>query len=295
MADLYSSNVRPGPAQRASVRADGSSTEANRGVSPTFRRHARFHSAFLDDHRDITVYLPPGYSRRRRGGYPVLYMQDGQNLFRDDDAYVAGESWRMGETADLLIEAGRIEPLLIVGIGHAGERRVLEYTPTATKRLGGGQADRYGRLLLEELMPLIDRSYATAKGPSRTGLGGSSLGGLVTVYLGLRRPDVFGRLAVLSPSVWWDRRVILRDVHTLRPHPRPRVWLDMGTGEGRRALDDARLLAAGMKRAGWIPGNDLMYTEHSGATHRESAWAARVAPMLQYVFPATAATIGPPL
>jgi predicted alpha/beta superfamily hydrolase len=262
---------------------------------PTFRRHARFHSAFLDDDRDVTVYLPPGYSRRRRGGYPVLYMHDGQNLFRDDEAFIAGESWRIGETADMLIGAGRIEPLLIVGIANAGERRVLEYTPTATKRLGGGQADRYGRMILEELQPLIDRSYATAKGPSRTGLGGSSLGGLVTLFLGLRHPGVFGRLAVLSPSVWWDRRVILRDVNTIRPTPRPRVWLDIGTGEGKRAVDDTRLLAAGMKRAGWTPGDDLVYTEHPGATHRESAWAARVGPMLQYLFPSTPATIGPPL
>lgn len=265
----------------------------SRTSRPALRRHARFHSAFLDDDRDVTVYLPPGYSRRRRGGYPVLYMHDGQNLFRDDEAFIAGESWRVGETADTLIEAGRVEPLLIVGIANAGARRVLEYTPTATKRLGGGQADRYGRLLIEELMPLIDRTYATAKGPSRTGLGGSSLGGLVTLYLGLRHPGVFGRLAVMSPSVWWDRRVILRDVHTRRPDSRPRVWLDMGADEGKRALDDARLLAAGMTRAGWTPGGDLMYTEHPGATHRESAWAARVAPMLQHLFPATAATIGP--
>jgi len=254
---------------------------------PRFYRHARFRSAFLDDDRNITVYVPPGYSSTG-GPYPVLYMHDGQNLFNDDEAYVAGESWRMGHTADALIDAGRVEPLLIVGIDNAGPRRIEEYTPTATKRLGGGLADRYGRFLVEELKPFIDRTYATARGPSRTGLGGSSLGGLVSLYLGLHRPDVFGRLTVMSPSVWWDRRVILRDVHTRRPRPRPRVWVDIGTDEGRRALEDARLLVAGMRRAGWVLGDDLVYSEYPHATHRESAWAARVGPMLEYLFPGTA-------
>jgi predicted alpha/beta superfamily hydrolase len=257
----------------------------------TFRRHEQFHSAFLDDDRGVTVYLPPGYRSKGRR-YPVLYMHDGQNLFEDERAFVPGESWRVGQTADALIEAGRIEPLVIVGIDHAGPKRNLEYTPTATKRLGGGLADRYGRLIIEELKPFIDRTYATAKGSSRTGLGGSSLGGLVSLFLGLHHPDVFGRLCVMSPSVWWDRRVILRDVHTVRPDSRPRVWLDMGIAEGKRAVDDARLLAAGMQRAGWVLGDDLVYSEHPNATHRESAWAARVGPMLEYLFPAT---IGPPL
>lgn len=255
-------------------------------TQPTFERLPRFPSAFLDDERDVTVYLPPGYPAAG-ARYPVLYLHDGQNLFDGDEAYVRGESWQVGETADALIAAGRVEPLLIVGVGHAGVHRLQEYTPTATRRLGGGQADRYARLLIEELKPFVDRRYPTATGPARTGVGGSSLGGLVSLYLGLHHPEVFGRLAVLSPSVWWDRRVILRDVHTLRPAPRPRIWLDMGTGEGRRALDDARLLDAGLARAGWVHGDDLRYTEYPGATHRESAWAARVGPMLEYLFPAT--------
>ncbi len=254
-------------------------------LRPALRRHDRFHSAFLDDDRNVTVYLPPGYAARG-GPYPVLYMHDGQNVFEDDRAY-GGESWRLGQTADALIEAGKIEPLLIVGIDHAGEKRAQEYTPTATKRLGGGQAARYGRLIVEELKPFIDRTYPTATESARTGLGGSSLGGLVSLFLGLRHPNVFGRLAAMSPSVWWDRRVILRDVHTLRPSPRPRVWVDIGTAEGRPHVENTRLLVAAMRRAGWTLGDDLVYAEYPHATHTESAWAARVGPMLEYLFPGT--------
>jgi predicted alpha/beta superfamily hydrolase len=282
MAFYTSCRSRLSPALRiAAARARRMSTSG-----PHLQRHTGFHSTFLEHDRNITVYMPPGYSPSA-GPYPVLYMHDGQNLFNDDEAYVAGESWRVGHTADALINAGRIEPLLIVGIDNAGQKRIDEYTPTATKRLGGGLAARYGRLIIEELKPFIDRNYATATGPSRTGLGGSSLGGLVSLYLGLHHAAVFGRLTVISPSVWWDRRVILREVHNRRPVPRPRVWVDMGTDEGRRAVEDARLLVAGMRRAGWVLGDDLVYSEYPDATHRESAWAARVGPMLEYLFPAT--------
>lgn len=258
-------------------------------MTSSFERHPGFHSAFLDDDRNVTVYLPPGYAADG-AQHSVLYLHDGQNLFFDEDAFVHGETWHVQDTADRLIAAGRIEPLIIVGIDHANAHRIEEYTPTATRRLGGGLADRYGRLILEELKPFIDRTYATAAGPSRTGMAGSSLGGLVTLYLGLQHPDVFGRLGVMSPSVWWDRRVILGEVHRRRPTPRPRVWLDMGTAEGRHHLENARLLAAGMRRAGWTLGDDLIYSEEPNATHQESAWARRLGPMLEYLFPAT---IGP--
>lgn len=216
--------------------------------APTLRRDS-VPSALLDGERAVTVYLPPGYAPDGTH-YPVLYMQDGQRLFdadvlhapgtrqradggRLEDGSAAEESWRMGRTADAMIAAGVVEPLIIVGIAHAGPRRIEEYTPTATRRLGGGGAALYLRFLIEELMPAIDSAYATATGPSRTGIGGSSLGGLVSLYAGLYRPDAFGRLAVLSPSVWWDRRVILRDLHGRKPEPRPRIWLDMGTAEGQ--------------------------------------------------------------
>ena len=113
-------------------------------------------------------------------------MQDGQNLFDPDTSFQKGNYWRMGETADALIFAGEIEPLIIVGIYNTGEHRIDEYTPVEDRRLGGGQADAYGQMLVEELKPFVDRSYRTLPGPANCGLGGSSLGGLVTLYLGLR-------------------------------------------------------------------------------------------------------------
>jgi predicted alpha/beta superfamily hydrolase len=251
--------------------------------APTLRRHPRFPSSILALERDVVVYLPPGYDADDKP-CPVLYMHDGQNLFDPETAHVRGQHWRMGETADALIAAGTVPPLIVVGVANTGAARIHEYTPTRDARLGGGLAHDYGRFLVEELKPFIDTNYRTRTEPECTGLGGSSLGGLVTLHIGLSRPDVFGALAVMSPSVWWDRRVILRTVRAARPKPALRLWVDMGTAEGRRALDDARLLKAALVGSGWVLGRDLHYAEYEGGTHSEQAWAARSGAVLTWLF-----------
>jgi predicted alpha/beta superfamily hydrolase len=215
----------------------------------------------------------------------VLYMQDGQNLFDPETSFIKGNYWHMGETADALIEAGAIEALIIVGIYNTGDKRIDEYTPVEDKRLGGGHADAYGRMLVEELKPFIDAQYRTLPGPENCGMGGSSLGGLVTLYLGLRYPSVFSRLAVVSPSVWWRNREILKTVAALPQRPELRIWLDIGTRESTRALPDARALRDGLITKGWQLGENLTYYEAENAEHTESAWAERVDPMLKFLFP----------
>jgi len=252
------------------------------------RVHPRFHSRFLPDDRDVTVYLPPGYEHDAGRSYPVLYMQDGQNLFDAETSFIKGRTWRMAETADAAIEAREIEPLVIVGVANAGERRLAEYTPTHDWKLGGGHADRYGRLLVEELLPFIAARYRVRTDAENTGLGGSSLGALAALYLGLRHEDTFGKLAVLSPSVWWNHRVILSLVGEMAPvlRARPRIWLDVGEDEGRRAAADVELLDRRLRTKGWRPGTDLNFGQVEGGTHDESAWAVRVRPMLQFLFPA---------
>lgn len=248
-------------------------------------RHPAFASRLLERPRDLVVYLPPGYDDEPARRFPVLYMHDGQNLFDPETAFVRGQHWRLGEMADMLIAEGRVEPLIIVGVYHTGHSRVHEYTPTKDARIGGGQARLYGRLLVEELKPFIDARYRTDPARERTGLGGSSLGGLVSMYLGLRHADVFGRLAVMSPSVWWGKRAILRYVAKAVPKPDTRIWLDMGTAESRNGIADARRLRAALVKAGWREDVDLAYWERQGGTHSEAAWADRADEMLQFLYP----------
>jgi predicted alpha/beta superfamily hydrolase len=252
------------------------------------RVHKAFRSRFLSRDRDVMVFLPPGYKRGWRKRYPVLYMHDGQNLFDGATSFVPGKEWQVDETAQRLIKAKVIEPLIIVGIYNTGEDRVDEYTPTRDEgRKMGGKADLYGRMIVQELKPFIDSKYRTLADREHTGLAGSSLGGLATMYLGLSYPEVFSKLAVLSPSAWWDNRVITRKVRALESKPQLRVWLDMGTAEGRdgEAVREAAALRDALLDRGWIHGSDLMYFEANGGVHDEAAWAARVDPVLRFLFP----------
>ena len=255
-------------------------------IQTDLRKHPGFESDVLAEPRDLVVYVPPGYEQEPDRRYPVLYLHDGQNLFEGATAFVPGQDWRVSDTAEDRIKAGLVEPLIIVGIYNTGKHRIDEYTPTRDREhRAGGEAILYGRMLSSELKPFIDRTYRTLPDPGNTGLGGSSLGGLVTLFLGLLHPDIFGKLAVLSPSVWWDNRVILRLVRMVDPKPRLRIWLDIGTGEGGKHVINARALRDELVKAGWVSGADLIYAEIPEAGHSEQAWAERVGPFLEYLFP----------
>ena len=256
------------------------------------RFHKSFHSNILNNDRDVVVYLPPDYEAHKEKHYPVFFLHDGQNLFDGATSFIPGQEWRADEAAQSLIALGKIAPLIIVGIYNTGKDRIDEYTPAVdAKYKMGGKADLYGRLLVEELKPFIDAHYRTLKDARHTGLGGSSLGGLVSLYLGLKYPQVFGRLAVVSPSVWFADHQILHYVEALAKKPQVRIWLDIGSKEGRDAEEaqktvaDARLLKEALLRKGWKLGSDLSYFEAEGAEHNERAWAARFESILQFLFP----------
>jgi predicted alpha/beta superfamily hydrolase len=243
-----------------------------------------FQSKILDNAREITIYLPPGYERGD-GPYPVLYMQDGQNLFEPERAFIAGQSWKLAEAADQAINERTARPMIIVGVDHAGPERIEEYTPTYDpSRQAGGRAGDYAQMLVEELKPLIDARYRTI--PADTGAGGSSLGGLVSLHLGLTRPNIFTRLAVMSPSVWWNNRAIVQAVDKF-DGPRTRIWLDVGGREGRDTLRDARTLRDRLQKRGWTDA-DLAFNEDPRGDHSERAWARRARKMLEFLYPPTA-------
>jgi enterochelin esterase-like enzyme len=257
-------------------------------LHPRMRLHAAFSSEYLPDKRNLIVYLPPGYEEKPERSFPVLYLHDGQNLFDGRTSFVRGRTWQMREQTDAAIEAGDVEPLVIVGIYNTGDRRLAEYTHEHNWQMGGGEADSYGKLLTRELIPWIAGKYRVRHDRESTGMGGSSLGGLVTLYLGLRHPEVFGRLALLSPSVWWNHKSILGYLNEHAPQmwERPRVWLDVGDGEGHRTLRDVEHLARRLKANGWRPGETMHFEKVHGGTHDEASWAGRVKPMLRFLFPA---------
>jgi predicted alpha/beta superfamily hydrolase len=258
--------------------------------SGQLRKHERFRSRFLRNQRDLIVYAPPGYPDQPQRRFPVLYLHDGQNLFDGATSFIPGQDWHVAQTANECIDDGTVEPLIIVGIYNT-KARVREYTPTHVPKLGGGRADRYAKFLIEEVKPFIEREYRALSGPQHTGIGGSSLGGLVSLYLGLKHSKIFGKIAALSPSVWWNQLVIHRFVESVHVEPRPRIWLDIGTREGPRIVRDVERLRDVLLEKGWQLGHDLHYERVQGAEHNEAAWAQRVRPFLQFLYPGPRAAV----
>jgi predicted alpha/beta superfamily hydrolase len=261
-------------------------------LPPTLTGDLRYHrgvtSAFLSQPRDLIIYLPPGYATDTSRRYPVLYMHDGQNLMDASTSGLSHAEWSVDEVAQRLIRYGVIEPLIIVGVYNTPDR-IAEYTEAPNPPYGGGNADSYGRFLVEELKPMIDATYRTKPEAQSTGMAGSSLGGLVSAYFGLTRSGTFTRIAAVSPSVWWAKKDIVTRVNALPSKLPLRVWIDIGTQEGgtpQEEVDNARLLRDAYAAKGWALGSDLAYLEVPSAEHTESAWAARIDRILFFLYPA---------
>jgi enterochelin esterase-like enzyme len=250
-----------------------------------------FHSRIFRNTRFLRVWLPPGYDDAENAAlyYPVLYLNDGQNLFETSTAF-NGVEWQVDETADRLIREGVVPPMIIVGIDNTGRDRIREYMPhrslhPVVLRVHG---TRYPAFLFKEVFPFIARHYRIASGPENTGLGGSSLGALIALYTAAVRPGVIGRLLLESPSLWASNRQLILQSHGVKRWPE-RVFLATGTAEaGRRdkdqsVVDDVRELAAILGRAG-LDEARLRLVIDDGASHNEAAWAYRFPEALTFLF-----------
>jgi predicted alpha/beta superfamily hydrolase len=259
-------------------------------VSGNLRLH-ELRSRIFRNTRLVRVWLPPLYDAAAGKRYPVLYLNDGQNLFDPTTAF-GGVDWRVGASAERLIADKKISPLIIVGIDNTGKNRVREYIPYQSQepRVFGSQGKRYPEFLLREVMPLIEKYYSVAKGPEHTGLGGSSLGGLITLYTQLAMPGVFGRLLIESPSLWVANRKILEECRSFRDWPY-RIYLGMGTSEvgnsdkDERAVNDVRALETILHDAK-LGSARLRVVVTEGGMHNEATWAARFPEALEFLFSA---------
>jgi len=283
--------ARPRAFALAILLADKSAPmDGNHTLTGNIQQHPAFASRILRNERDVLVCLPRGYRHSRRRHYPVLYLNDGQNMF-DAATSFAGVEWGVDETAQRLTTKRLIEPVIIVAVANVGNDRIHEYAPTRgvidpsekRRRRSRGLLVQYGRFLSEELKPFIDREYRTRQEAEFTGLGGSSLGGLATLALGLRFPQIFNRLAVMSPSVWWDRCAIYGILEEVREKPPLKIWLDTGTHE--EGWERTRELRDRLVEKGWRLYDDLQYSEAQGADHSEVAWGFRVEAVLRFLFP----------
>lgn len=231
----------------------------------------------LGNRHTLIVSTPAGYQSGDRR-YPVLYLQDGQNLF-DPRTSFAGD-WRL---TTALGWAGRrgIEPI-VVGIYNAGKARFDEYSPFVEPGTGGGAGDRYLAFLTETVKPLVDARFRTQGGRETTGIAGSSLGGLISLYAFFRLPAVFGFVGALSPSLWFGNEAIF-DVVARSPRPEGRVYLDIGLREGERHVLLARRMRDLLITRGFEPRRTLRYVEDRNGAHREADWGRRFRKALPFL------------
>lgn len=245
-------------------------------------------SRFLETSRQITVLAP---NRRRDGArHPVLYLNDGQNLFDPARAF-AGVTWNVGETVAHLVRARLIPPLIVVAIDHGGSRRSREYLPVADERNPEARrplGHRYAEFVTREVMPFVAAHYPVAPGAVNTAFGGSSYGAVAALFTSLTKPGVFGRLLLESPSLYVGRQYLLRRAREATRWP-GRVYLGVGTAETDRAdrreetVGNVRKLAAILRTARLGPKR-LKVVVQEGATHSEGAWAARLPDALTFLF-----------
>ena len=260
------------------------------GVAGELRLH-EFTSRIFRNTRFVRVWLPPGYHDLENSGrrYPVFYINDGQNLFEASSSFT-GVEWQVDETADRLIREGRVPPMIIVGLDNSGRDRIREYMPNRSMHpvIMRVRGHRYPQFLAKEIMPFMARNYRVASGPENTGLGGSSLGALISLYTAIASPGLIGRLLLESPSLWASNRQILRDSRGVREWPE-RIFLAMGTAEvgrperDRSMVDDTREFASILRRAG-LDDKRLSFVIDEGARHHESEWARRFPDALSFLF-----------
>jgi predicted alpha/beta superfamily hydrolase len=280
-----------------------------------------FHSTILNNDRAIYAYLPASYGENTIATYPVVYMHDGQNLWAALPQIAFAGTWNVDTAFDTASNTGTCSAGGVVGwgaqplggtpvtctgdadcpslqcrtfpeaivIGVANDaNRIYEYTPTVdptqTSLGPAGGADLYLKMLIDELKPQIDSMLRTRSDAASTAMAGSSLGGLVTAYAGVTHPEVFGQIAELSPSTWWDSDVIVMDVQgTSKATDRPAiVYVDSGQG----AVDDESdtdELAAAYLALGYVSEQNFRHVIQPGAQHNETYWAERFPGAMQLV------------
>jgi predicted alpha/beta superfamily hydrolase len=252
------------------------------------------HSPQLGNERDVFIHLPRSYFLEPQRRYPVLYAQDGQNLFDARRSY-AGE-WRFDETLEALAEEG--EEWIVVGVSNTGHERIHEYSPIVEPGLSEGRGALYVRFLVETLKPLVDRTLRTLPGAESTRILGSSLGGLIALFAFFESPQTFGGVGAMSPSLQLGNGEILAYL-ARQAFVGGRIYLDVGSEEGARPRMGrflfrpfarpypARVRGAFRRlvRKGYRAGRDVILIQETGGRHNEEAWARRLPFALRFLYP----------
>ncbi len=237
-----------------------------------------FASPQLGNSRKLRIYLPASYDENKAKRYPVLYMHDAQNLF-DAKTAAFGVEWGLDETVNRLVATGLMEEIIVVGIDNTPER-IPEYTPCCDPKHGGGKLDAYQAFIVDTVKPYVDKTLRTLPGKAHTALMGSSLGGLASIAIAQRKPDVFSMAGGMSSSFWWNQHAMLGKLPARVP---VKLYIDAGSRDD--GLDDTTRMRDALLKQGYREGADLRYVADQGGSHSEKSWGARVDQALTWFFP----------
>ncbi|WHF53085.1 alpha/beta hydrolase-fold protein [Chryseobacterium gotjawalense] len=223
----------------------------------------------LNTSRRIWIYFPPDYFTSTKK-YPVIYMQDAQNLFNDANSF-SGE-WKIDETLNQLFAEGH-KAAIVVGIENGGAERLNEYSPWNNAKYGGGKGDAYTEFLAKTLKPYIDKSYRTLPQAKNTALIGSSMGGLISFYAGLKYPEKFGKLGIFSPSFWFDFKALNLYVNkSAKNLKNTHFYFLSGTKESENMVSDIQTMIPVLIKKG-VPAVHIKTKFDKDGTHSESYWS----------------------
>ena len=228
--------------------------------------------------RRISALLPYNYSDSDQS-YPVLYLQDGQNLF---DEYAPFGSWGVDKKLAVLAEKG-LGDVIIIAIDHAEHERIAEFTPSSRTQLGSGDGKKYVRFLADTLKPYIDKHFRTLTNRENTGIGGSSMGGLISIYAGLMYPEVYGKLMVLSPALW-----VMPNIHfhalNLDASGDARIYLYGGEQESKNMVPNIKRFKENMIKKGVEANIEFNLSIDPNGKHNEARWGVEFPKAVEWLF-----------
>lgn len=245
----------------------------------------------LGETRRVWVYLPEGYEKNPDKKYPVLYTCDGEGVFDEKTAH-NGVELGLDEKAAELVAQGKMSEVIIVAVSSGGtnKERFRDYAPGVDPKYGGGQADRYLAFLKDELKPMLDKTYRTETVAEKTGIMGSSLGGLFSLYAGFTAPHTFGLVGAISPSLWHANRDMLHRMLGATQQPN-KVWLDMGTKEQENPqlaadrVQEFQVAELILQERGYQPGQTMFAHLIQDGVHGQRQFKQQAPDLLQSLFP----------
>jgi predicted alpha/beta superfamily hydrolase len=231
----------------------------------------------MDRKRAVYILLPHNYKKSNKK-YPVIYLQDAQNLFGEGSSF---GNWEVDKQLAILSARGHGD-VIIVAIDHGKEQRFQEYSPYNNEKLGKGQGRKYAQFLAKTLKPYIDKNFRTLPDRENTGIGGSSLGGLISIYAGLMFPETFGRLMVFSPSLWVSPNIYFDAIDFLSHLP-TRIYVYAGGKESKAMIPNVEKLKQTFERQG-VKKTVINLSLNPEGKHSEDQWGKEFPKAIEWLF-----------